>query len=214
MSSESPLVPKDQAPPIRLAFTVADTDAEGPGLRFALWVQGCSLACPGCCNLELWPASGGHKTSATELLAELDRAVERTPDIEGVSLLGGEPYEQDLALLPFVEGVRARGLSVMIYSGFERAELEAMNSPLTALADLIVAGRYKQEQRTTSRRWIGSENQELIFLSDRYQPDQPCFSEPNHAEIRYNSEGELTVVGFPFESVLKAFPKKRGHFDV
>jgi anaerobic ribonucleoside-triphosphate reductase activating protein len=203
-----------EAPLIRLAFTVADTDAEGPGLRFALWVQGCSLACPGCCNPELWPAGGGQLRQAGELLAELDAARRACPAIEGVSLLGGEPLEQDRALLPFVEGVRERGLSVMIYTGYERSELAAMNSPLCALADLIVAGRYKQELRTTKRRWIGSENQELIVLTRRYSLDDPCFSEPNHAELRYNSRGDLTVVGFPFDSVMKAFPKKKGHFDV
>lgn len=214
MGQETRISAASEAPLIRLAFTIADTDAEGPGLRFALWVQGCSLACPGCCNPELWPTGGGQLRSASELLGELDAARRGSPAIEGVSLLGGEPFEQDQALLPFVEGVRARGLSVMIYTGYERSELNAMNSPLSALADLIVAGRYEQELRTTQRRWVGSENQELIFVTNRYSPDDPCFSAPNHAEIRYNSLGDLTVVGFPFDSVMKAFPKKKGHFDV
>ena len=56
-------------PPIRVASTIALTEAEGPGPRFAIWTQGCTLACPECCNPHLWNAKGGVEWTAAALLA-------------------------------------------------------------------------------------------------------------------------------------------------
>ena len=56
--------------------------------------------------------------------------------------------------------------------------------------------------RTTSRRWIGSENQVLHFLTDRYAPDDPRFAGPNHMEIRIR-RGVITVNGFPVMGARK-----------
>ena len=192
--------------PVFVAMTIPCTGAEGPGERFALWTQGCHLGCPGCCNPELW-APGGDPRSVASLLADIDAERHR---IEGVSLLGGEPFEQDAALAELARGVRALGLTVMAYSGFRLEELEARGSALLAELDVLVDGRYVESKRTTGRRWIGSSNQRLHFLTEAYAPDDPRFTEPNHAELRLDNHGRLTVVGFPFESVVRAFPKAAG----
>lgn len=199
---------------IQMAFSVSATEAEGPGLRYSLWVQGCHLFCPGCCNKELWPENGGKSIAIQSILDDIKESVKKYPKIEGVSFLGGEPYEQHIPLGILAEEIKKLGLSVMVYTGFEKSELEALESPLTKNSDLIVAGRYIQEQRTTSRRWVGSENQEVIFVTDRYKKDDPIFQEKNHTEIIYNSNGELVVVGFPFDSILKEFKKSKDHFNV
>lgn len=175
---------------MRVAHRVADTDAEGPGRRFALWVQGCSLRCPGCCNPELFDAAGGEDVSVDALLAE----IASTAGIEGISVLGGEPVEQaDLAAL--CAGVRALGLTVMLYSGYTRAEIDARRPGLLASVDLLVDGRFDARQPDT-RRWIGSTNQVLHFLSDAYRPDDPRFSAPNTVELRLGPDG-LVVNGWP-----------------
>src|SRR5205823_8031895 len=75
---------------LNIAQTVACTEAEGPGWRFAVWFQGCPLRCPGCCNPEMLPFRGGRETPLGDLLAELDAATVQW-DIEGITLLGGEP---------------------------------------------------------------------------------------------------------------------------
>src|ERR1700680_524461 len=75
---------------LRIAQTVPRTEAEGPGRRFALWFQGCPLRCPGCCNPEMLPFEGGQEWTVAALLAEIDGAT-REHDIEGITLLGGEP---------------------------------------------------------------------------------------------------------------------------
>jgi len=187
---------------IRSAFTVDLTEAEGPGRRFALWVQGCSLACPGCCNPQMWSPGIGDETTVALLLQRVQRIAH---SIEGISLLGGEPCEQDAPLAHFARQVRGLGLTVMTYSGYSLSELQDRGSALLKESDLLVAGRYRAELHTTKRRWIGSSNQTLHFLSDAYSPDDPRFAEPNHAELILDSRGELTLVGFPFPSVQAAF---------
>jgi len=123
-------------------------------------------------------------------------------DVEGISLLGGEPFAQALGLASVAEGAQAAGLTVMVFSGHRltqlqrRAQTEPGVARLLAATDLLVDGPYLAAKRTTTRRYIGSDNQGLHFLTDRYQPDDPRFSAPNHLELHL-SGGVLTVNGYP-----------------
>jgi len=197
---------------LRLASMVDATSAEGPGLRFALWTQGCPLACPGCCNPHLWTERGGGSFSVDAVWERVAASRERHRELEGLSLIGGEPFEQDEPLAALSTRARASGLTVMAYTGYTIEELRARGSALLQAVDLLVDGRYVEALRTTKRRFIGSTNQRLFFLSDAYREDDPRFREPNHAELRLDHQGELTVVGFPFERVMSEFgPGSRLH---
>lgn len=183
---------------VPVAQWLPETGAEGPGLRMAVWVQGCPLRCPGCCNPEMLPferAEGVQHLTVDALLDHL--AASRA---EGVTLLGGEPFAHARGLAAFAEGARALGRSVMVFSGFTLAALRASNDPevarLLACADLLVDGPYDATRRTTRRRWIGSDNQELHFLTDRYRADDPRFAGENHVELRLRG-GVVTVSGWP-----------------
>jgi anaerobic ribonucleoside-triphosphate reductase activating protein len=129
----------------------------------------------------------------------------KDPRLEGISLIGGEPFEQDAGLAELSGRVRAAGLSVMAYTGYTLEELRERGSVLVGEVDLLVDGRYREELRTTTRRFIGSTNQVLHFLSGFYTEDDPRFAEPNTAEIRFDHRGQIQVVGFPFDSVAAAF---------
>lgn len=185
---------------LRVAVEIADTEAEGPGRRYAIWVQGCPMRCPGCCNPEFLPVRGGRLDSSAALLERVLAAHRRAP-IEGISLLGGEPFAQAAALANLAEAVREVGLSVMIYSGYTLAELRAMPEPavarLLAACDLLVDGRYEREQPDHERRWIGSRNQVLHVFGDRYTLDDPRFHAGETVEIRLVA-GELTINGWPW----------------
>jgi anaerobic ribonucleoside-triphosphate reductase activating protein len=182
---------------LRVAQTVPDTEAEGPGHRFALWVQGCSLRCPGCCNPEMFAAD---RQGALQDCAELAARIIATPGIEGLSVLGGEPTEQPEGVAEVCRLVRAAGLSVMIYSGYTLAELKARADrhvdALLSHTDLLVDGRYVETRPERTRRWLGSSNQVLHFLTDRYRPDDPRFATPNTVELRMVN-GQLTINGWP-----------------
>lgn len=181
---------------LRVAQTVADTEAEGPGRRFAVWVQGCTLGCPGCCNPEMFAPRGGELVEPAALAAR----VLATPGVEGLSVLGGEPFQQAEAVAELCRAVRAGGRSVMVYSGYTLEELRALPGPgpaaLLAETDLLCDGRYVREQPERRRRWLGSANQRLHFLTDRHRPDDPRFTQPNTIELRLEG-GQLTVNGWP-----------------
>lgn len=180
---------------LRIAQTIPDTEAEGPGKRFALWVQGCTLHCPGCCNPEMFAPDKGGKFVEVKELAETILA---TKGIEGISVLGGEPFQQPHALAELCALVKAGGLSVMIYTGYTMAELKAQttSAALLATADLLVDGRYEKDKPEAKRRWIGSSNQVMHFLTARYSPDEPRFVTPNTVELRFVN-GQLTINGWP-----------------
>jgi anaerobic ribonucleoside-triphosphate reductase activating protein len=186
---------------LQVAQFVPATDAEGPGRRAAIWLQGCPLRCPGCCNPEFLPFDGGTDQSVEEIVA-LISAAKTEHQIEGVSLLGGEPFAQATAAAELAIGVQRLGLSVMIYSGYTLAELQTLADAdqyvqlLLAATDLLVDGRYEKENPEPSRRWIGSANQQIHFLTDKYRADDPRWRQPNTLEIRL-VDGELAVNGFP-----------------
>src|SRR5438105_13067334 len=96
---------------VQVAQIVAATEAEGPGVRYALWFQGCPLRCPGCCNPEMLPFAGGTERDADALLAEIAAA-----DVEGVTLLGGEPFAHAAGAAELGRGTRAMGKTVMAFS--------------------------------------------------------------------------------------------------
>jgi anaerobic ribonucleoside-triphosphate reductase activating protein len=88
----------------------------------------------------------------------------------------------------------------MIFTGFTLAEAVGLQDPhindLLAHTDILVDGPYLREWPETRRRWIGSANQNVHFLSDRYKPDDPRWLQPNTLEIRLR-DGEVVVNGFP-----------------
>jgi anaerobic ribonucleoside-triphosphate reductase activating protein len=117
-----------------------------------------------------------------------------------VTLLGGEPLAHAAGAAALAGAVRRRGLSVMVFTGYTLAEARRLPDPavadLLSLTDLLVDGPYRRELPEPRRRWIGSANQEIHFLTDRYRADDPCWRRPNTLEIRLQG-GEVVINGFP-----------------
>lgn len=198
---------------LSVAQIVPCTEAEGPGKRFALWFQGCPLRCPGCCNPEMLPFAGGTQRRLADVVDEL-RASQEQHGIEGVTFLGGEPLAHVTGAAALARQARQLGLSVMVFSGYTLAEArqlpDAAVHELLALTDLLVDGPYVREQPEARRRWIGSANQQIHFLTDRYRADDPCWQRPNTLEIRLR-DNEVTINGFPVKAVSfqrSAFSRK------
>ena len=196
---------------VRVAQIAECTEAEGPGRRFALWFQGCPLRCPGCCNPEMLPFDGGEELT----IAAVTESMRRSRDehgIEGISLLGGEPFAHAGGAGGVARAARELGLSVMIYSGYTLQELRVMSDSaivaLMGLTDVLVDGRYDQNQSEPRRRWVGSANQHVHFLSDRYLPTDPCWLRSNTLEIRLRN-GEIAVNGFPSRTAVGLWRRPR-----
>lgn len=173
--------------------------ANGPGMRFVVWSQGCSLGCPGCFNPETHtPGGSGQnpRTGRTWQVGEvLDAVVAEAPSIEGVTLTGGEPLEQPRAVAAFCGEVRARtSLGIVVLTGFSRAEIDAdpARSAAVAEADMVIAGRYRARQHLgTGLR--GSANKVYWARTDRYRPED--FAAVPEVEVTIGLDGMVTVTG-------------------
>jgi anaerobic ribonucleoside-triphosphate reductase activating protein len=196
---------------LQVAQVVPCTEAEGPGRRFALWFQGCPLRCPGCCNPEMLPFRGGTPCALASVLGQVDGAA-RTQGVEGITLLGGEPLAHAAGAAALARAVRGRGLTVMVFSGYTLEEARRLPDPavadLLALTDILVDGPYLRDQPEPRRRWVGSANQRVHFLTERYRADDPRWLLANTLEIRLRGP-ELTVNGFPARSAVGLWKRPR-----
>ena len=192
---------------IRVLRFLPATVAEGPGQRAALWVQGCSIRCPGCFNPHSWAARGGDPVGWAELAGAV-RDAAAAHGIEGLTLLGGEPFDQAGSVANLAEAVRAEGLSVMTFTGYV---LEALRSAgrddwdrLLAATDLLVDGPYIAGRPERRRPWVGSDNQRFWFLTDRYAHlAAELEALPNRLEVRISRSGEVAVNGFATVATLE-----------
>jgi len=148
--------------------------ANGLGVRVSLFVSGCTHHCKGCFNPQTWDFAYGRPfTQATinVLLKMLSPSY-----IDGLSLLGGEPFEPDnqRALVPLLREVRSRfpDKNIWCYTGYmldeellkpSRARCEVTDEMLSMI-DVLVDGEFVEEKKNISLMFRGSENQRLIDL--------------------------------------------------
>lgn len=149
---------------IKLAGIEEESIVDGPGFRFVVFTQGCPHHCPGCQNPQTHDPEGGYWEDTDVLLEKM----KKDPLLKGVTLSGGEPFEQAEVLVEFAEKVRENGFDVFAYSGytFEQLTAGAKNRPawleLLKLCDILVDGRFELEHRSLDLLFRGSPNQRLI----------------------------------------------------
>ena len=130
--------------------------------------------------------------------------------IEGITLLGGEPLAHAAGAAVLARAAHGLGLSVMVFTGYTLEEARRMPDAAELLAetDILVDGPYLRDRPETRRRWIGSANQRVHFLSDRCRADDPRWLLPNTLEIRLRGP-ELAVNGFPARSAVGLWKRPR-----
>jgi anaerobic ribonucleoside-triphosphate reductase activating protein len=147
----------------------------GPGLRYAFWVQGCTLRCTtDCLNPEYLDTAPKVVLPVRHLIAYILQ-LQAKYQIEGVTFLGGEPFDQAAALAALGKLAQTAGLSVVTYSGYTLEKLQRAANPawqaLLAVTDLLIDGPFLPQLRSDKLRWRGSSNQRLHYLTNRYQPE-------------------------------------------
>ncbi len=161
------MAPGDNATMLRLAGVHKDSIVDGPGIRFSIYVQGCPHGCPGCHNPETHDPRGGYVMKVKDLAALVGSYRD---DIDGVTISGGEPFEQAGPLAALVGRVLEEGLNLVIYSGYVFEELllkSAIDSDVRCLLEsgwLLVDGPYLREEQDLNLAFRGSRNQRLIDL--------------------------------------------------
>ena len=185
---------------LRVFNILKKTKVEGPGTRYCIWVQGCSRHCKGCQAVHTWPHSG-KLIEVKEIIADI--AAQK--DIEGVTFLGGEPFEQPEALGIIAENVRKAGLSVLCFTGalIEDLRLNPINRKLLYNIDLLIDGEFVIDKVDYSRPWCGSSNQRYHFLTSRYN-DEIFAKYKNKVEVNISKSGVIFMNGMGnFDEILQ-----------
>jgi len=143
----------------------------GPGRRIGIWFQGCSISCSGCISRDTWDAGGGAEMMVPDLIAWCQAAT-KGEGIDGVTISGGEPFEQPYALKHLLDALNTwrkdaiLEFDILCYSGLPMKKLESKHGGILRLIDVICPEPYVGKLHGIAR-WRGSTNQTLIGLSER-----------------------------------------------
>lgn len=180
---------------LNVAAFLENSAIYGPGNRFVIWFQGCSLGCEGCWNKELWSFDDNLLFTPQQILEK----VQEEEGIEGVTFLGGEPLDQAEYLLILAKLLKKNGFSIMLYTGYEESEISGtVKEDIFSMSDIVVSGRYVESLRSVYLKWRGSLNQKIIFKSDMYRDYEYLVeNRENDVEIHIDETGEITIAGYP-----------------
>ncbi len=160
---------------LRVAGIVEDSIVDGPGLRLTVFAQGCGRRCPGCHNPDTWDPSAGTEVE-TENILEMMTA---NPLLDGLSLSGGEPFDQAAAFAGLARGARKKGYHVMAWSGYTFEELarDPVRRQLLEAVDVLVDGPFVLEERSLDLPWRGSKNQRVLDAARSLAEGRPVEAE-------------------------------------
>ncbi|MGM9567052.1 MAG: anaerobic ribonucleoside-triphosphate reductase activating protein [Clostridia bacterium] len=151
---------------IRIAALVNDSIVDGPGLRYAVYTQGCTHRCEGCHNPQTHDLKGGREADTGMIWRE----IEENPLLSGITFSGGDPLVQPLPLAELAEKAHESGLNVWCYTGWTWEDLMKKSDPdmmaLLKNVDVLVDGPFLLEQRTLDLPFRGSKNQRLINVPE------------------------------------------------
>ncbi len=181
----------------------------GPGKRAVVWFHGCTRSCPGCIARSMNESQDYETSSAIELY----NWIKTCKDIEGVSLSGGDPLQQNIfELIEFCHLIKSdpRNLSIILFTGYTMEEIK--NSELSQILpylDIVVDGTY-DENLNDDKGLRGSSNQVIHFLSDRYDSIKESFysKENRNIEVNLSLNNEITINGIPKRGSIEQFIDK------
>lgn len=179
----------------RLHFPVTTL---GPGRRIGIWFQGCSIRCPGCVSADTWGSSRGASTVA-RVLEMIEGWLGQA---DGVTISGGEPFDQPDALRALLAGIRSRtSVDVLVYSGYPIEHLREHLSGMNGIIDALISDPYDVNARH-SLALRGSDNQRLHCLTTlgverfaaferEWRPEEAAF------DLMVDENGSVWMVGIP-----------------
>ena len=184
--------PLDLNKKLNIAYINVCTEAEGPYKRMAIWFQGCNILCEGCCNPELQPIFIAHIMTVQEIV-DIALESQKLYGIEGVTFLGGEPTLQE-GLCDLAITMAYNGLGTILFTG---RTVDSLNKKLVESVDLIIDGKFDEQQIDNARNLIGSKNQRIHMLTDRYKKDMDWFHKvrEKRVEINMSQSAELFISG-------------------
>ncbi|KQQ36537.1 radical SAM protein [Rhizobium sp. Leaf306] len=170
----------------------------GPGNRIGIWMQGCSIRCPGCISADTWAAGRGQTTIEQVLLAMADWF----PQADGVTISGGEPFDQPNALNELLRGIRTyTKADILVFSGYPFESISQPLEGMTGLIDALISDPYEVEAPQT-KALRGSDNQRLHLFTLLGQNrlssyERPIGSEDRRFDLMMGETGEVWMAGIP-----------------
>lgn len=195
---------------IQIDKIIRDTYVDGPGRRVALFMQGCTIGCPGCQNTHLWPAGGGrgHRLTVAQAASEmLWHAAERHHNF---TVSGGEPFQQPEALAALVNGLKAGDAAahIIVYTGYHYDVLREHPNPavaeVLAHVDVLVDGPYLYQRDGATMQYRGSDNQRPIDLKASRQAGELVLLDWDQPEVIITHDGRTLGTG-PVTAMLEEF---------
>jgi anaerobic ribonucleoside-triphosphate reductase activating protein len=185
----------------------------GPGRRIGIWFQGCSIRCPGCVSLDTW----SHSKGATTVEAVLETASQWLAGADGITVSGGEPFDQPEALLKILSDLRRHfDGDILVYSGYPIEQLNL--EPFDGLIDALMSDPF---DRTASQSLAlrGSDNQRLTALTElgrkRFTLPSPSKPAERALDVMFDDDsGQVFLVGIPRSGDMRRFTdllEKMGH---
>jgi len=148
---------------VRISGFKKHSSADGPGVRYVLFFQGCPHHCPGCQNPETHDPAGGTERNTGDVIRE----VLQTKYLDGLTFSGGDPLMQPEAVKEIAAAAKETGLNIWLYTGWTFEQLMDGAAGKTAkealaLLDVLVDGPFVEKRKTGNAIWRGSDNQRLI----------------------------------------------------
>lgn len=193
----------------------------GPGKRLGIWLQGCSIGCKGCVSQDTWQRDPGRDMTVAQLLGWCRKTA--TQDFDGVTISGGEPFDQPAALAALLDGLihwrtgSKLDFDILCYSGYPMATLQNKHAKLLARLDALIPEPYI-DAKPLAHVWRGSANQSLQLLSERgisrYTRYLNTLADDSNKHIQTMLDGErVWYVGIPARGDMAAMEsscKERG----
>lgn len=165
--------PEKRSVLLNVAGVIVGSYTNGPGKRVVIWVQGCTIGCPGCFNTPLQPHEPHHLIDPVVFARTISEKCVKT-GCEGITITGGEPFQQAVALSTFTSIIRESDLTIVCFSGYCKDALftstDVSIQTLIGSIDILIAGPYNHRNRYP-RTWSDDPDKEYIFLSDAYSDD-------------------------------------------
>lgn len=146
---------------LELSGIVSDSIVDGPGIRTAIFSQGCPHHCPGCHNPETWEFGCGTPIPV-EAVVEI---IQSNPLCRGVTFSGGEPFAQAAAFAKLARLLKAKGYEVASYTGYTFEQLLNGNptqKDLLSTIDILIDGPFLLEEKSLEIAFRGSRNQRIL----------------------------------------------------
>ena len=164
----------------------------GPNRRIGIWTQGCSFGCKGCISQHTWEKEGGVLYDVEALVKEVLES-----DTKRVTITGGEPFEQAVALKALLIELRDRGIDdILLYSGFSYRYLQQNFQDILKFIDVLVVGLFEID-KPTEFAYKGSENQEMIILNRNLKEEYLTYKQKRDRELQVINNNGIFVLGIP-----------------